>query len=259
VGHLFDAFSFIFYFFYLPFMIWLAVIGKVSKPEVWLLSLYTFIGAGSHNFSTTASVVASVKNFPERRSMILGLLVGYGGLSVPIFTQISVALFGDNSTSSILLAAWLPALISLLFMHTVGEKKVTIRQPHELKVFYRFLFLSAILAIYFMIITLLKQYVTFSRAADVGSAVALCVFLFLPSVVAFRQEVLLWKQMNAPPTAIIIDSPQAVEEEQNSSANQVKAEEEIFIEVYTWCTVAFIFIHNFIRLWPLAPLHIVQF
>ena len=49
-------------------------------------------------------------------------------------------------------------------------------------------------------------------------------------MVAFRQEVLLWKQMNAPPTTIIIDSPQAVEEEQNSSANQVEADEEIFID-----------------------------
>ena len=208
------------------FMIWLAVIGKVSRPEVWLMCLYMFIGAGSQNLSTTASVVASVKNFPERRSMIFGLLDGYAGLSIPIFTQISAALFGDNSTSLILLAAWLPALISLLFMHTIGEKKVTIRQLHEPKVFYHFLFLSAIPAAYLMAITLARQYLAFSRAADAGSAIVLCVFLFLPVVVAYKQEVLLWKQMNAPPIAIIIDSPQAVEEEHNSSTNQVEAEVE---------------------------------
>jgi hypothetical protein len=35
--------------------------------------------------------------------------------------------------------------------------------------------------------------------------------------------------MNAPPIAIIIDSPQAVEEEQNSSTNQVEADEDIII------------------------------
>ncbi|GLT70560.1 hypothetical protein SLA2020_426320 [Shorea laevis] len=204
------------------FIIWLAVTGRIHKPEVWLMCVCMFIGVNGQNFATTASIVTSVKNFPERRSMMLGLLKGYCGLSGTIFTQIYVAIYGDDSTSLILLAAWLPVLISLSVMYTIGEKKVKIRQLNEVKVFYHFLYLSAILATYLTAMTLIKQYVAFSRAANAGSAIALCVLLFLPAVVTFRQEVFLWKQMRAAPTTVIVESPQAVEQEQDSSVNQQK-------------------------------------
>jgi len=64
-----------------------------------------------------------------------------------------------------------------------------------------------------MAMTLVKQYVVFSRAVDVGSVIALRVLLFLSAVVAFRQEILLWKQVKSSPTTIIVESPQTVEEE----------------------------------------------
>ncbi|KAE8009869.1 hypothetical protein FH972_006278 [Carpinus fangiana] len=77
--------------------------------------------------------------------------------------------------------------------------------------------------------TLAKQYIIFSRVAYAKSIVALCVFLSLPTVVAFRQEVLIWKQMKEPAIAIIVQSLEAVKEEQNSSTNQVKVEEDTII------------------------------
>jgi hypothetical protein len=112
-------------------------------------------------------------------------------------------------------------------MYTVGEKGVKIRQPNVVKVFYHFLYLSAILAAFLMAIILSKEYVVFSWPANVGSAVALCIILFLPVVVTFRQEVFSWKQMKEPPTTIVVESPQTVEQEQNYSADQVK--EDTFI------------------------------
>jgi hypothetical protein len=48
-------------------------------------------------------------------------------------------------------------------------------------------------------------------------------------VVTFRQKILLWKQMKSSPTTIIIESPQTVEEEQNSFANQAESEEDTII------------------------------
>jgi MFS family permease len=211
-------------------MIWLAVTEKIHKPEFWIMCVYMFISANSQNFATTTSVVTSVKNFPERRSMLLGLLKGYSGLSGVILAQISTAIYGDHSTSSILLAAWLPTIISLSIMYTVGEKDIKIKQPNELKVFYHFLYLSAILATFLMAITISKEYVVFSRPANVGSAVALCIILLLPIVVAFRQEVFSWKQMKEPPTTIVVESPQTVEQEQNSSADQVEEDTIIVVQ-----------------------------
>jgi len=154
--------------------------------------------------------------------MLLGLLKCYSGLSGAILTQIYMVVYGDHSTSSILLATWLPTIISLLVMYTVGEKGVKIRQPNVVKVFYHFLYLSAILAAFLMAIILSKEYVVFSRPANVRSVVTLCIILFLHVVVVFRQEVFSWKQMKEPSTTIVVESPQTVKQEQNYAADQVE-------------------------------------
>ena len=174
------------------FMIWLAVTRRIPKPELWHMCAYMFIGANSQNFANTGSLVTCVKNFQETRSIMLGLLKGYVGLSGSILTQIYLAIYGDgDSTSLILLTAWLPALISVMVMYTIREKEVKIRQPNDVKVFYQFLYLSAALAVFLMTITLVQQHVAFSQTAYIGSAVATWILLFLPAIVAFRQEVLL--------------------------------------------------------------------
>ncbi|XP_059430247.1 uncharacterized protein LOC132163886 [Corylus avellana] len=207
------------------FMIWLAVTRRIRKPELWHMCAYMFIGANSQNFANTGSLVTCVKNFQESRSIMLGLLKGYVGLSGSILTQIYLAIYGDgDSTSLILLTAWLPALISVVVMYTIREKEVKIRQPNEVKVFYQFLYLSAALAVFLMTITLVQKHVAFSQTAYIASAVAVCILLFLPSIVAFRQEVLIWKEMKAPPTTIIVEKRHAIEQEQNSSIKE--AEEE---------------------------------
>jgi hypothetical protein len=160
---------------------------------------------------------------------MLGLWKGYIGLSGAICTQIYAAVYGDHSTSIIILAPWFPTLILSSVIDIVGEKKVKIRQPNKLNVFYHVILLSSILYAYLMAMTLVKQYVVFSRAADVRSAIALRVLLFLPAVVAFRQEILRWKQTKSSPTTIIVENSQTVEEEQNSFADQAKSEEDTII------------------------------
>ncbi|XP_059438581.1 uncharacterized protein LOC132171308 [Corylus avellana] len=210
------------------FMIWLAFTERIHKPEFWLMCVYIFIGAHAQNFAVTASVVTSLKNFPERRSMLLGLFKGYQGLSGSILSIICSAIYGDDSASLILLSAWLPALVSLSAMYIIGEKKVNIRQQKEVNVFYHFLYLSAALAAYLMTMTLVQSHIAF-RAAYVGFAIVLCILLFLPGVVALRQEVVLWKEMQTPPTTIIVEIPRAVEQDQNFSANQEEAEEDTIV------------------------------
>ncbi|XP_062016008.1 protein NUCLEAR FUSION DEFECTIVE 4-like [Rosa rugosa] len=202
------------------FMIWLAVTGRIAKPKVWQMCLYICLGANSQNFANTGALVTCVKNFPESRGVMLGLLKGFVGLSGAILTQLYLAIYGNDAKSLILLIAWLPAAISVVFVYTIRPMKV-IRQPNELNVFYHFLYMSVLLALFLMTISLLQRWFNFSHAAYAGSATAAVLLLFFPLGIAIREELVLWKQMKRP-----IDPPTEVRVEKTQEIKQEKKEEK---------------------------------
>ncbi|KAL1209540.1 Protein NUCLEAR FUSION DEFECTIVE 4 [Cardamine amara subsp. amara] len=191
------------------FMIWLTVTGKVVKPKVWQMCLYICIGANSQNFANTGALVTCVKNFPESRGVMLGLLKGYVGLSGAIMTQLYFAIYGNDSKSLILLIAWLPAAVSLVFVYLIREKKV-VRQRNELNVFYQFLYLSILLALFLMAMNIAEKTVHFSKAAYATSATICCVLLFVPLGVSVKQEIEVWNMKKLPieePTELKVEKP----------------------------------------------------
>ncbi|XP_008226501.1 PREDICTED: protein NUCLEAR FUSION DEFECTIVE 4 [Prunus mume] len=211
------------------FMIWLAVTAKIPKPKVWHMCLYICIGANSQNFANTGALVTCVKNFPASRGVMLGLLKGFTGLSGAIFTQIYLAVYGNNSKSMILLIAWLPAALSVVFVYTIRPMKL-VRQPNELRVFYHFLYVSIALALFLMAMIVVQKQVSFSQAAYAGSVTVVCVFLFVPLGIAIREELLLWnlkKQPGDPPTELTIEKvPQTIEAKEDASPSNSSKEQK---------------------------------
>jgi hypothetical protein len=187
------------------FMIWLSVTKRIAKPHVWQMCLYICLGSNSQPFVNTGGLVTCIKNFPESRGIVIGVLKGYTGLSGAVLTQLYHAFYGDDSKSLILLIAWLPAAISLAFLPTMRIMKASLGHPNEIiKLFYNFLYISLSLAGFLMIIIIVEKRVAFTKGEYGGSAAVVLFLLFLPLSVVVKDEYKLWKSkkeaMNDPPT-----------------------------------------------------------
>ncbi|CAH9113889.1 unnamed protein product [Cuscuta epithymum] len=206
------------------FVIWLAVTGRIANPQVWWMCLCICIGANSQTFANTGALVSCVKNFPESRGIVIGLMKGYVGLSGAIITQVYHALYGNDAKSLIFLIAWLPAIISAIFLPTVrvinGNKNSNdnLRQRSELKFFYNLLFMSFGLAGVLMALIIIQSRVTFTRTDYVISVSLIALCLISPITLVIREERKLGKSKKQ-----LLDDPATKEPVQdavnNSSSN----------------------------------------
>uniref|UniRef100_A0A803MCY2 Nodulin-like domain-containing protein n=1 Tax=Chenopodium quinoa TaxID=63459 RepID=A0A803MCY2_CHEQI len=149
------------------FMIWLSVTHKILRPPVWLMCLYITIGANSLGFANTGAIVPCIKNFPENRGVVIGILKSYIGLGGAVMAQLYHALYGNDTTADgvILLIAWLPALILLVFAFSVRVLKFAGHRQikREKKFFSGILYISLVLAGFIMVMIIVQKQVEFSK------------------------------------------------------------------------------------------------
>lgn len=136
-------------------------------------------------------LVTCVKNFPERRGVMLGLLKGFVGLSGAIMTQLYIAIYGHDTNSLVLLIAWFPSIISLIFVYTIREIKA-VKHPNEFRVFVQFLCVTVLLAIFLTVLVFVQKRVRFHQSAHIAIVSAILALLFVPLLISIREELLLW-------------------------------------------------------------------
>ncbi|KAM3297535.1 hypothetical protein ACQJBY_039445 [Aegilops geniculata] len=197
-------------------MVYLALTERTAAPPVWLMCIYMCVGANALTFSNTGALVACVKNFPESRGIVIGLLKGFVGLSGAIYTQLYLAIYGDDAKSLVLLIAWLPAAVYIFFVHTIRvlpyRRRAEGDEPNS-KPFFCFLYISIALATYLLVmIVVQKQVPSFSHAAYAVGATVLLLILFLPLGVVIKEEYTAVSQLEESlqhPPAIAVEEPAA--------------------------------------------------
>ncbi|OMO73696.1 Nodulin-like protein [Corchorus olitorius] len=178
------------------FMIWISVTGRITKPQVWQMCLYMWIASNSQSFPNTGALVTCVKNFPESRGSVLGLLKGFIGLSGAILTQYYHAIYKDDSMALILLLAWLPSIVPLIFLRPIRIMKVVRMENKEIKIFFRFLYIALGLAGFIMVMIILQKKFRFTRIDYIGSASVVIITLLIPLVFVIKEEFSVWKSKN---------------------------------------------------------------
>ncbi|XP_022152846.1 uncharacterized protein LOC111020470 [Momordica charantia] len=167
--------------------------------------IYICLATNSQNFANTAVLVTSVRNFPDRRGIILGLLKGFVGIGGAILTQLYLAVYGHEDPSNlILLLSWFPSFISLLLLLAIRPIKIR-KHPDELKVLYHLLYVSILLALFILFLTLMQKQVVFSHTGYASGAFAILALLALPLLITVREELMLYKlnKQNNDPSVIV--------------------------------------------------------
>ncbi|CAL4897393.1 unnamed protein product [Urochloa decumbens] len=200
-------------------MLYLSVAGKVRPaPPLWLVCLYIAVGANSQAFGNTGALVTCVKNFPESRGVMLGLLKGFVGLSGAIFTQLYLAFYGPGGGGDtkplILLVGWLPAAVSVVFLGAIRIIRAPPRPPavarREYRAFCAFLYVSLALAAFLLVAIVLQKRFRFTRVEYGVCAAVVFAMLLLPLGIVLREEAALFKHnniRNAPAAAQADDAP----------------------------------------------------
>ncbi|CAN0887897.1 Protein NUCLEAR FUSION DEFECTIVE 4 [Linum grandiflorum] len=176
------------------FLVWLSVTNRIPNPHLWQMCIYICLATHAASYPNTAALVACVNNFPENRGSVIGLLKGLIGLSGAILTQIYHAgtngVASGSSTAIILLIAWLPAIVPLLFSPVVRAAKFDRQEQEnkEIQVLYRFLYFAIGLAGFIMFVIVFQNRFEFNRAEYIGTASVVVLGLLLPLAIVVREE-----------------------------------------------------------------------
>ncbi|KAA0051869.1 hypothetical protein IC582_028210 [Cucumis melo] len=200
--------------FFSYFMIWLSLSEYVPKPDLWLMFIYIYISANAQNFANTAVMVTSVRNFPDQRGVVLGLLKGFVGLGGAILTQIYFSIYGhEDPISLVLLLSWLPSLVCFLFFLSFRTVKAR-KHPQELKVFFHLLYVSLTMAAFILFLTITQKSTPFTHAKYVGGVSVIVALLSLPLLIAVKEELFLFKlnKQTKDPSVVVSIPVQKLEE-----------------------------------------------
>ncbi|KAJ6929832.1 protein NUCLEAR FUSION DEFECTIVE 4-like isoform X1 [Populus alba x Populus x berolinensis] len=132
---------------------WLVVSQRIHPLPYWQMCIFLCLGGNSTTWMNTAVLVTCIRNFPNNRGPVSGILKGYVGLSTAIFTDICTALFNSNPSAFLLILAIVPAIICLAaipFLRETTSAAGPIEEKEETRFFNIFNAIAIIAAAYLL-------------------------------------------------------------------------------------------------------------
>ncbi|KAJ6919288.1 hypothetical protein NC651_013292 [Populus alba x Populus x berolinensis] len=132
---------------------WLVVSQRIHPLPYWQMCIFLCLGGNSTTWMNTAVLVTCIRNFPNNRGPVSGILKGYVGLSTAIFTDICTALFNSNPSAFLLILAIVPAIICLAaipFLRETTSAAGPIEEKEEARFFNIFNAIAIVAAAYLL-------------------------------------------------------------------------------------------------------------
>ncbi|CAM6115165.1 unnamed protein product [Calypogeia fissa] len=177
---------------------YLSVAGIFAVPQFSQMCLYMFF-AQTQTFFSTACVVTCVQNFPRNRGVVIGLMKGFLGLSGAVLTQVYHGVYGNEPTSFLLMAAWLPSVTTLLLM-VIIRPVPTRGEKEESRNLFILSLIALCLALFLMGVIFLEGMINIGHYGYVAVLAVISVMLLLPMGVAVVSERESFVASTSPPT-----------------------------------------------------------
>jgi hypothetical protein len=153
------------------------------------MSVLLWIGGNSATWFNTAVLVTCMRNFPNSRGTVVGILKGFVGLSAAIFTQIFSSLLSSDPNALLLLLAIGPTVVSLaamLFIRPVPPKAQQVLDPEEHTNFHYITGVCIALAFYLLAATCLEDFFILPPLVPKLFTAVMVLFLVTPLVIPIK-------------------------------------------------------------------------
>eukprot|EP01018_Ginkgo_biloba_P019543 Gb_35226 [translate_table: standard] len=156
-----------------------------SSSKMWLALC---LGANSSAWFNTAVLVTNMRNFPQSRGTVAGILKGFVGLSAAVFAEVFSGILSKNAVSLLFFLAVGPFLVCCLVMYFVRPcTPASGEDPKEHGYFNFIQAVSIILALY-LLLTSIANYILSLDTCPISKllVVGMLLLLLAPLVVPLK-------------------------------------------------------------------------
>ncbi|CAM6107551.1 unnamed protein product [Calypogeia fissa] len=166
-------------------VIFLVLTERIAPLAYWQMTILLCLAANGTSFYNTAVLVTSMRNFPQSRGTVVGIIKGFIGLSGAIYTQIYIVVLVEDPASFVLFLALSPVAVVLVTMYFIQPVKSPTgdQDPEEEASFFFVQAICIILALFLLVVSFAES--AFTLSALIGRIIItiMCILIFSPLAV----------------------------------------------------------------------------